>query len=607
MTAEESVGPRIAAVLWRLSLLALLAAMAGCTLFNPYNRARELDTTGGDAAGLPASLVGTNPTLQSAINVAAAQRKEYYNAVGIRAEVRNGLPLLLVPLSAAAIYKGIAGTGTEAGRNMVLKEGLAAAAVYGVGNYYTSTTREQIYLSGAQALSCSIYAVTPFFLPDDLASALSAQNLSEIQIRLDDLQRRSDALNQAAAAFLKAYPQFKTAPEALQAATATMAALQSVSNAKTVIKDALTGRDAVADAAAKLRLTVENIVSAVDTQLAKLEPDPSSILAIMGSLIANAQKFSPSGVFTAAGATPPAAEKVALAVGAAAAAVKAAADAAALELGNQTADLAARVEELNKEISQLRIATQAIAQRVNAGSHLAACEVQPVAGRLDVSPADASIDMHVHEIRQFTVRSGAGIPNVDFVGVVATTAGRPISLQKQVAGNTLIVSVTYDSVVNGIGAVALEFSDGTLLDGKKTVTLNLLSDAPGAAPEQAGKPPVQNPPVKKPPKAVEQKNPGENPPPSQGQVTPGVADTTVVPTPDTPALAGSGDGAMNPLEKAMSSADRKVLQKQLKVELTGVFDPATRAAIQNWQQAHQWQGPHDGLLTPALVQAINTP
>ena len=91
---------RVAAV----AMVCLAVATSGCSLLNPYVRAPELDAGGPSAAGLPASSASQNGALVNAVTAAAAQRTAYYNAVGDRAKLRNGLPVVLIPLSAFALY-----------------------------------------------------------------------------------------------------------------------------------------------------------------------------------------------------------------------------------------------------------------------------------------------------------------------------------------------------------------------------------------------------------------------------------------------------------------------------------------------------------------------
>ncbi|MDP1586441.1 MAG: hypothetical protein Q8M07_01745, partial [Prosthecobacter sp.] len=158
----------------------LAIATSGCSLLNPYVRAKELDASGIWAAGLPTSNLPQNQALLNAVTAAAAQRTAYYDAVGERAKLRNGLPLVLIPLSAAALYKGLSSDGGESTRKLLLKEGLVGASAFGLASYFTSTTREQIYLAGAKALSCSIYTMTPYYVPDALGQRMSIERIETL-------------------------------------------------------------------------------------------------------------------------------------------------------------------------------------------------------------------------------------------------------------------------------------------------------------------------------------------------------------------------------------------------------------------------------------------
>lgn len=143
----------------------LVLVGSGCSLLNPYVRASELDAS------------PITPSLVDAVAVAQAQRKAYYGAVSDRAKLRNGLPLVLVPLGAAAAYKGLVGDAGESTRKLLLKEGLVGASLFGLGSHFTSTTREQTYLAGAKALSCAIYASSPYYLLNALSERVTLENI----------------------------------------------------------------------------------------------------------------------------------------------------------------------------------------------------------------------------------------------------------------------------------------------------------------------------------------------------------------------------------------------------------------------------------------------
>lgn len=151
----------MAAALWGKRFVACSAALifaaggSGCTtLLDPYVRDTKLD----DASS---SLGAGVDRLEKVVEAAEAQRTAYYRAVSERAKLRNALPMVLLPLGALTLYRGIT-TGTDAGRRDVLLFGLLGAAVYATGNAYLAAPRERIYLGGVLALSCAIHAVEPY-------------------------------------------------------------------------------------------------------------------------------------------------------------------------------------------------------------------------------------------------------------------------------------------------------------------------------------------------------------------------------------------------------------------------------------------------------------
>lgn len=516
---------------------ALIAACASsaCSLLNPYVRAPELDAAD-IQSGLPLTATSDNKALMSAIALAAKQRARYYDAVSDRAKVRNGLPLLLIPLSAAAIYRGVLSDGGSSTRRILLKEGLLGAGMYGLASYYTSSTREQVYLAGAKALSCSIYATTPYFLANDLAQALDATTLQALNGKTGELERRRQELQEGRNKSSTAV-QEQLDPLIVRAGT-------SVANARKVLRQAMNTRSILGGAGARLLATVENIVTEVDLQISQLEPDPSVILTVAGSLPATAKQFAPGGTFGSTGL--PAVPAPAVAAG---------------ELDRMITELAPLIDSVDEEAGVIQFALDAVAQQIQAVPALDTCQVQGVKGRIDISPADGSLDMKPGETRQFVIRSTVGIPSVEWVGPFRNDKGQPVSLEKQVAGNTVLVQLTYAAVVEGLSQVAFEVADAS--QGlKQQITLNLLTVV-SSAPQ----------PNSKPVEAV-----GTSPPLADG-------------------------AARNAFEKGLSANEIKQMQARLGAIQTGKFDPGTRSAILRWQTAKSWPV-KDGTLQSSTYAAI---
>jgi hypothetical protein len=525
------------------AMVGLVLASSGCALLDPYVRAPELNALDASAAGVTESTLPENKALLQAFSAAAAQRKAYYDAVSTRAKVRNSLPLILIPLSAAALYKGVSSDGGESTRKLLLKEGLVGASVYGLGTYYTAPGRDQIYLAGAKALSCSIYALTPYYLPDAIAERLSIENVEALQDQLALVLART----QEARDFAVTVPARRAAADALF-----LRADQSVANARAVLRRSVDAQMLLADAGARLRATVENVVAEVNAQIAATEPDPAVILTMVGNLGASAKVFAPGATFAKAGAAGDAKQVLGFQ------AQGGSTDALTL--------LADDINGLDSQVGALQFALDVLSQRIKSAPALETCKVQGNQGRLDVSAEEA--DMKPGETRQFIVRSSAGIPRVDWAGAVSPQ----VEMTQSLAGETVVVQVHYKQAVPGLEQVVFQVS---ARDVKKQVTINLVAaDAPAQKPV-AGPPAAPKKPASPPP-----------PPPAKPK----------------PALPGAS-GPQNTFEEGLKPPEIKALQAKLQVLDSGVLDAATRTAIRKWQVDNQ-QPLRDGVLQSATYNAI---
>lgn len=545
-------------------------ALSGCmTLIDPYVRSPKLDES------------AVKGTLSDAIAAAEAQRSAYYDAVSERAKLRNGLPLALVPLGAAALYKGFTSDGGESTRRLLVKEGLVGASLFGLGSQYTSTAREQIYLSGAKALSCSIYAMTPYLALDTLGADISDDKLLAYarQIaRLEAEQRALKALRDAP----RADSLFRTEIDRLLAQAGV-----SLPAARQALAQATATRATLDDAGARMRAVTESLVGEVNLQLSRLEPDPASILALVDSLPATAKRFAPGGTFT-----PPQSVTVAA--------------------GHSTDETVDRMRQFSDDLVQLDqetattlLAVDQIAQRARIVPPLSSCQVTAVQGQIEVS-GESTVPMKVKERRQYVVRSTAGIPSVEWIGTVHPN----VEMSKTVAGETLLVSVLYKEATDGIDEVTLEASTRV---AKKAFTIALAAAAPASMSTSSA--------VSSTSDAVTAKSTGDANKRAKGA-------KKSVAKPDTAAnkLDASAEPKQNPLPPATvpgalapaaakndvetgalanGGLRLKMLQAKLGVPATGQFDAATRAAIRKWR-VDNGLPPGEELETP-VVQGILKP
>jgi len=520
----------------RATALCLAFALGGCSLLDPYVRAPELDAAAAGAAGQQLPVAGSsNYALAKAMAAAAAQRRAYYGAVSDRAKLRNGLPLVLVPLAGAALYRGLVDTG-DSTRRILMKEGLVGASIFGLGSYYTSSSRELTYLAGAKALSCSLYSMTSYYLPDELATRIGATKVEALNTQLALVRGSAEQLRSLKnAAGTDAEARADISPLLARADA-------SIDGGVALLKRVVEVQAALDDAGARLTATVENVVSEVDVQIARTEPDPAAILTLINGLPASARQFAPGATFTAA--TKDAPKQVGLAVA---------------KMSKAGVDLPAQITELDKQASAIQFALDVTAQRVKTTPALDTCKVQLAQGTLDIAPEEG-VDMKVGETRQFVIRSTAGIPTVDWIGTVSPQ----VEMTKSLVGESMLVQITYKAPVEGISQVTLQAATKEL---RKQVTITLAATAaPGAAAASAS--------------AL-----GGGAAPSVVAVPPGV--------PSEP--AAGAPGAQNAFEKGLSADQLKALQARFGVAQSAQFDTVTRTAIQRWQKAHS-QVPANGVL-----------
>jgi len=546
------------------AMVCLALGTQGCSLLDPYVRAQQLnDDVGAGAAGVPDSKLPQNQALKDAFTAAAAQRKAYYDAVSTRAKVRNGLPLVLIPLSAAALYKGLSSDGGESTRKLLLKEGLVGASVYGLGTYYTTPGRDPIYLAGAKALSCSIYALTPYYLPDPIAERLSVKRIEEIHRQMAVVAARLQEARVAVQS-LAEKDDARVKAKALEAR-----AEQSIESARTVVVRSVDLQALLIDAGPRLRATVESIISEVNAQIAATEPDPAVILTMVGDLANSAKVFAPGVAFARPS---PAAEPQTL--------VPASGKSGTKEVIDALTALAAAVDNLEKRVAALRFDLDVIAQRIKAAPPLDTCKVQNARGGLDVSAEE--VVMKVGETRQFVIRSSAGIPRIDWVGVVsADVVMEPPSL----AGETMVVQVKYKKLVPGLEHVTLQVS---ARDAKKLITIHLTPEetvaqkvamAPAAPRNGNVASTSTTPPLKPPPKL------------------------TTAPGPISELSFEDKLGPRNAFERGLTEARIEAMQAKLGVTASRVFDVETRNAIHKWQVDNKQPLPN-GLLQSATLDGI---
>lgn len=587
--------------------------LQGCsTLLNPYVRAEELDVAPSDW-GLGAA------RLDNIVNAAIKQRGEYYKAVSERARLRNGLPLLLVPLSAIALRRGITAT-TDGGRGVVLDMGITSAALYGLGGHYLGSPRERVYMAGALALSCSIRAIEPYMID----AAVFRNDVGSLEAKADEVAGIAARINVVVARHPKDFTDgwFESMRLARSEPGVANAAVRRAHRVAATARK-LDGELAIA--ARNFRWAVERVISQVNTQIEATEPDPSSILRIVGGLKTSATQFAPQP--GAAPATAPLTttsqiahtqEKKEL--------LEAVNEVERLLplLHTQTARLITLTNKVNAQV-------QAVVSTVkSAGADLDACTVPTVAQELHISPTEEAQELRPSQTIQFDVRSNVGIPSASLVGIVrgAGKTKDAAEIVNSVDGNVFRARVTYVEEQADIDDVTVEFCANEKCAVRKQVKLRLEKAAPAPAAPAAAATPAPAPAT--PPAATTPTTPPATtlPAPTPGTTAP----TTPTPsTPTQPAAPSVGPGAPPPagpelkspqpampraseekvgVEDAENQYEKTVVtaallkrvQHRLQVDQTGWFDRRTRTAIRQFQEAAGLAV--DGMLTAELVQRI---
>jgi hypothetical protein len=206
----------------QLSVL-LVAALAGCSAFNPYQRSDHLHAdllpvpaaASGATAATPATaasavqfrideatraaqrapeqLVGDLPEALAAI---ADQRNEWFGALSSHARTLNGTTLAMLALTGWGLYEGLkpgfvdGGTATDTTRRHVAKAAIGTAGAYALGNFFLNAEHDQAYIEGYKALTCLIVRTRPY--------ALTTVQWRDLALALRDLEAQINVLDRTA-------------------------------------------------------------------------------------------------------------------------------------------------------------------------------------------------------------------------------------------------------------------------------------------------------------------------------------------------------------------------------------------------------------------------
>jgi hypothetical protein len=505
------------------ALIVSLTASGCASLLDPFIRADELKN-------LSAKDVAKAGGLEKVAVAAEKQREAYYAAISDRAKLRNSLPLVLLPLTAIALYRG-ATVSTDAGRDVVLQLGLLGAAYYGTANWYLSSPRERIYLEGTLALSCAIHAAGPYLAVSSMQADV-AKNLPKLKqavVSADYLQQRLAILMQ------KKQEEAKASKKPVGDTVTTVLAESQIENTKALVARG----DAIAKVAdglqgqalampSKLHKAVDDIVLEVNKQIAATEPEPGAVLRAASGL----------GT-TAAGFAHISALKLDAVGKDAAPAVAQSADKADLAIAAALDELKKANDELMKLMADVAAYTSTITEAVKNAANLDTCKVTDITKEITITPAGG-----VHLLR-------TGVPyTISAIAAVGTPRAVP-------GGSASNVKVTEKTAVAGwqVYEVLQEKPAGSALQ----VPLMFYVERTGARKEVVFTLDTQAAPKTEAPKTETPKTESPKNAPKDSDVPP--------------------KNAQSDYEKKMTVGDLKKVQKALNVKVDGAFGPETRGAL----------------------------
>jgi hypothetical protein len=128
-----------------IALLLLPMFIGGCAVWSPQIRIAPEKLGGGTV------LYGSLP---GSIDRANIYIDKYLDAVQDHTHLKNSAALILTPLAAVALYKGMAGNPLHDHNRLAL--GLGGASLYLGGGMFYSRPKQRIYLEGARAMGCAI-------------------------------------------------------------------------------------------------------------------------------------------------------------------------------------------------------------------------------------------------------------------------------------------------------------------------------------------------------------------------------------------------------------------------------------------------------------------
>ena len=445
---------------WVVCSFAALS-LSGCgTLFNPYVMPGSLKSAGmmGIAAPQAVKVAPSADDLPAAREEAYQYVRDLGMAASGHSELRNGTALVLIPLGAATLYKGMASDSANT-KKLIAKLALTGAAIFGLSEQFYSAPRQGVYFEGMKTALCIIGTTDPYLIakPEYDAFKGSLVTLDRAIARADAQVIATERLIPGAGDVAKGQ-----ARDFVAVARKTIRASAATGSAGIIL------RAQIDRAGIDLRRRIAKLSVEVAKQTQKTEPDLASIKATVASL-ADALKPPPQ---------------------APAASPKATAPAIGQEHGAQfqTDSAKAVAQTLQDEIDKLAaaldaliIATEPVASVVNSTAALVkvagsseGCTLDAVATTFKVEPSadrqEIAIPSTGSSTTPFVVSGGNGAIRATLAG---SSQGDNVKVSASVKDGFYVAAVEVKSTATP-GAVTLVIADNTQAN-HKAIDLELTS------------------------------------------------------------------------------------------------------------------------------------
>lgn len=436
------------------TLTFVLSSLAGCTMLNPRVREpnyanpkdRALDYSTADE-WCP-SQVATNgkfdPSLCTSLAYAYNYQLRFSKAAATDATFRNTAGALAIPIGAAALYYGVTGIGTP---HRIAGLSVGGATIYSSASWLTSTPKQKVYMAGAEATLCAMYAAAPFLLTEDWRARFSQETdkLFDADQQLASVIDRAVLLEDGSVVLAKALMQARSAHQ----------------DASNLLGEAYEIEGAIARAGFVLRNRVDMIAAKVQDQLVDQEPSLQSLLSLIGNMDQTANTFAHATLQAPAVTTKEDESK------------GPAAEGAPMDTLKIVYDLTAAVATVQSALLILRPDVARHTELRTVASAINACRPAGAERGFSVSPDVRAASVAKDKSLRFAVTNKVAVPTIAVTG----TNTDAIDAHIEVDGSNFAV------VVKGIKAVSdgspiLVIRDGTAVEFRETAVT--VTDTPPA-------------------------------------------------------------------------------------------------------------------------------